>query len=421
MAISRRMLLGSACVSCWIDRAAAQSIMTRLSLTPSQFDDMFHTLVAEFEAANPRHTIRIEGSYRDQSDQFPATLRQALVGDLPDLTFQGYAYIPLLKARGLTVLLEPLLAQDKAAVEMGLAGPVLSTCRVDGQVHGLGVGMSFPVAFINAELARRAGADPDRLPNDWDGLIALARAMAKLGDGTQGGFFQYGSGGNWTWIALIESLGGRMVTEDGKPGFAGPEGLRALEIIQAFGALGQASYDVSQDQARAVFGSGILGMIIDSSSSLAMFEASAAGRFRVVAAPLPLAADGRIPAAGTGTVLHARDPARQQAAWAFMRFASGLAGQTIVGRMTGYTPANPLALAPDGPLASHYAQHPASRAGNLSAAHAAPWFAFPGDNTVKVADVIKGHLRDLVLQTTTPVQTQTAILAAVRDLVPTMR
>jgi multiple sugar transport system substrate-binding protein len=293
---------------------------------------------------------------------------------------------------------------------------------VEGELHGLGVGMSFPIIYVNADLARRAGYDPDDLPRDWDGILALARRIGDLGGTSQGGFFQYASGGNWTWIALVETLGGSMMTPDGRLGFTSREGLRSLEIIRAFGEVGQARYDVGQDPARTVFASGVLGVLVDSGSSLATFEKAAEGRFEVRTLPLPAASPRtRVPAAGIATVMHARDPRRQDLAWAFMTHASGPAGQTLVGRLTGYIPANQVPIEAAELLGDYYRQRPAYAAGIASAARVGPWFAFPGANTVKVSLDIRDHLRDVVTLKRTPAEGLAAIERSVRALVPGVR
>ncbi|MDQ7251051.1 extracellular solute-binding protein [Dongia sedimenti] len=398
--------------------SAADGTTLRISLVPSIFPAMFESLIRDFEAANPGVEMAITGSYRDQSDQFQATLREGMVNDLPDLSFQGYAYLPPLKQRGFTLRLDDLLSNDPQTAELGLSGAVTSTCIVDGELHGLGVGMSFPVIYINSELAKKAGADIDHLPQDWDGILALAKKIND-GDSGKGAFFQIASGGNWTWIALLQALGGQMMNADGSIAFNGPAGMQSLEIIRQFGLSGQARNDVSQDMARGEFQSGNIGVLFDSSSSLASFEKAAAGHFRVLTLPIPRAtAKAAIPAAGIATVLHTTDPARQKLAWRFMTLASGKVGQTLVGKLTGYTPTNAVAIQTPDLLGDYYKARPAYGAGIASAQHAGTWFAFPGDNSIKASNEIREHLHALVTLKSDPKATMAAIESSVRTLVP---
>ena len=62
-----------------------------------------------------------------------------------------------------------------------MGGAVQEAQQVNGETHGLAVALSFPIIYWNANLVRKAGGDPDRLPTDWDGIIALAKRMGALG------------------------------------------------------------------------------------------------------------------------------------------------------------------------------------------------------------------------------------------------
>lgn len=420
MALLRRSLLAGATLALLASQTAfaADPVTLRVSLTPSIFAAMFDELIKQFESENPDIRIKVTGSYRDQGDQFQATMREGLVNGLPEVSFQGFAYIPELKERNITVRLDDRIARDSRLKDIGVVGPVIESGSVNGEVHALGVGMSYPILYVNAHLVRKAGADPDNLPRDWDGILALARKINALGGTAQGGFFQIASGGNWTWIALIESLGSKMMSADGKLLFTGPEGMKALEIVPAFGEAGQAKNDVSQDQARNVFKSGVIGIMFDSGSSLANFETVSKDILDIRTIPLPVVKNGRIPPAGIAVLLQTRDPKLQDAAWKFMTFAAGPKGQVLVGTRTGYVPANLLAIKTPSLLGDYYKARPTSGAALASAEHATTWFAFPGENSIKVSYEIRDQLQALVTLKKTPQETMAAIEKSVRALVP---
>jgi multiple sugar transport system substrate-binding protein len=420
MTVFRRTLLAGATLLLLGSQTAfaADPLTLRVSLTPSIFNTMFDELIKQFENENPDIKIKINGSYRDQGDQFQATMREGLVNGLPDVSFQGFAYVPELKDRGITVRLDERINKDPKLKELGIAGPVLESGRVDGEVHALGVGMSYPILYFNAHLVRKAGGDPDNLPRDWNGILALAKKINALGGPAQGGFFQIASGGNWTWIALIESLGSKMMTPDGKLLFTGPEGMKSLEIVRAFGEAGQAQNDVSQDQARTVFKSGVIGVLFDSGSSLANFETASKDILDIRTLPLPVAKNGHIPPAGIAVLLHTKDSKLQDAAWKFMTFAAGPKGQVLMGTKTGYVPANLLAIKTPALLGDYYRARPTSGAALASSEYATAWFAFPGENSIKVSYEIRDHLQALVTLKKTPQETMVAIERSVRALVP---
>src|SRR5262249_44995534 len=92
---------------------------------------------------------------------------------------------------------DEFLAKETGAAEQGLVGAVLTPNVVAGELHGLSVGMSFPIVYVNMTLAERAGVTEEGLPKDWPGIIELAGRIGALRGDVHGGFFQYASGDNW--------------------------------------------------------------------------------------------------------------------------------------------------------------------------------------------------------------------------------
>src|SRR5262249_43404339 len=132
MTILRRTLLAGAAALMTLGSQAfaADPVTLRVSLTPSIFNSMFDALIKQFEAENPDIKIKVMGSYRDQGDQFQATLREGMVNELPEVSFQGFAYIPELKDRGITVRLDDRIAKDARLKDLGISGPVLESGSV---------------------------------------------------------------------------------------------------------------------------------------------------------------------------------------------------------------------------------------------------------------------------------------------------
>ena len=99
-------------------------------------------------------------------------------------------------------------------------------------------------------------------------------------------------------------------------------------------------------------------------------------------------------------MMFAKDPAKQRAAWEFMKFATGPVGATIIVKSTGYVPA------PAAGGGSDAAEGASTRSPNhrvaLAAAAATGWYAFPGENGVKITDVIHDHLQTVVTQKAKP-------------------
>ena len=84
------------------------------------------------------------------------------------------------------------------------------------------------ISFINADLVRRAGFDPDRLPQDWDGHLRLAAAVKARSGGPDGMWFAWSE---WMFQTLVLGHGGAMMKPDESDiAFDGPEGLATLKL-----------------------------------------------------------------------------------------------------------------------------------------------------------------------------------------------
>ena len=55
-------------------------------------------------------------------------------------------------------------------------------------------------------------------------------------------------------------------------------------------------------------------------------------------------AAGRLPTGGAAGMLTARDPARREAAWKFLRFSTSAEGTALMAKNTGYVPMNQIAI-----------------------------------------------------------------------------
>jgi multiple sugar transport system substrate-binding protein len=395
----------------------ARTEALRVSATPSIFRAMFERLTYEFRAAHPDIHIELTVSTRGQDDQIQATLRQALIGDLPDVSFEGLPYLPVLQSRRIAVSLDDLIRQDPEWNTSAFAPSVTENASVDHSVMGLSAAVSVPIIYLNVDLVAKLWRQP--IPQQWDQLLVLLDTLGqKAGPGVIGGYCQHPLG-NWIYMALVESLGGSMMSpDDERITFDELPGKRALEIYEAFGRAGQARADMGLDQARQAFASGAIALLIDSSSSLTTFENQIGGRFKLGTARLPIVPDGHIPPSGVASVLLARDPHRQAAAWKFMKFVSGRQGQVIVGKTTGYFPANNLAIQRADWLGDYYQGRPLVRPIVESLPFTSGLRLFPGDNSAKIDAVISDGVAAVVTLTETPALALEAMKRNAEGLLP---
>jgi multiple sugar transport system substrate-binding protein len=291
---------------------------------------------------------------------------------LPDVAFLNGDVIRTFAERGLLLPLDAMV------------DPGMQPFRIGSHAYGVSFGISVPVVAFNADLARRAGAG--ELPRDWNGILALARRMRR--PDVLGGFIEHDNGGAFTFQYLLESYGGRPMSDDERSiAFDSPAGLDALEVLRGFGECGQAAADMSRRQARRAFANGNIGVLVTMSSVIPNLRKSLA----VDVLPLPLMNEqARMPIAGPIAVMF-RD-AREREAWDFIRFAIGPEGQKILGQTSGYVPLG------DSPP------------------RATPWYTFPGRNSLKISELIQNEMQQVATLQTTPAAAMASMARSVTAL-----
>ncbi|QKW21201.1 extracellular solute-binding protein [Kitasatospora sp. NA04385] len=110
---------------------------------------------------------------------------------------------------------------------------VKDNMTVDGKVYALPINYYTTGLVYNRDLFKQAGLDPDKPPTTWDEVQAAAKRISALGGGVTG--YQDYSGGNtggWHFTAELYSLGGKVVSDDGKKAaFDSPEGRQVLKRL----------------------------------------------------------------------------------------------------------------------------------------------------------------------------------------------
>lgn len=393
----------------------AQEITLRVDAAASIYAPMFNELAQTFEAQNPNIRISMDTSSRSQVDEFQKTLRLALVDDLPDVSFQGPNYLAALAQDGHIIPLDKWINADPEWTEDRFSPSVVRSTQISGQTMGLGVGFSFPIIYYNVDLVKESQSGDVTLPKDWDSILVLAQKIQTLHPGQLGIYSRfealYSQG-------VIRSLGGRIGDSDGKhPTLSDPNTMKGIELFQRIGALGQGANGMTGDQARQAFSAGQIAIHLDSSSSLGRFLEDSNGHFSLGTAPLPLADLGELPTSGFAVVMHVEDPTRQEAAWRFMKFVASSEGQTILGKNTGFVPANEVALTASSDLAEYYSSIPQVQAVTDSIRRVAPWYLFDTNNNERIDALFADYMEKVVAQKTTPEVAEKELTSQIDELI----
>lgn len=342
-------------------------------------------------------------------------LRAAITGDIPDVAFQGTSFLQLFADRGLAVPLDEFIQAEPDWSALGYSQSVTKIGRINGKIYAVPFATSVPTIYFNADLVKGAGGDPRNLPKTWDGILELARKMKAPSGGI---YFDYTPTGNWTFIALVQAAGGRMMTPDLKKiAFHGKEGMDALRLLKSIGEAGMK--DMSRDQAKQAFAAGSMGILVTSSSDITFYTEQSAGRFPIIVSPFPVSSDkGLLPAGGSALMVHTKDAAEQKLAWEFIKFVTNAQSQTILATATSYIPINEKAIRDPGLLGDYYARNPNLRVPITQLEQLDGFFAFPGENSTKITKVVQDQLQAVITLQRSPEDAMQQMAGAVEALLP---
>ena len=412
-------LAGATLMAITVTAARAEVTLDVLYTTPGTFNALHQELAKRFTEANPDIKVKFRNPAAQYEEAAQQILRDQITGRLPDVAFNGINQISLFVDRGLGAPLDEFAKADGGLVELGYYPTLAALGKYKDKLYGLPFAVSTPVLYVNADLLAKAGADVSALPKTWPELVALGKDIeAKAGSGTTGIYYQWEQTGNWLFQSLVTSKGGRMLKADGcSIAFDDANGMWALKTLEAFGKSGMPNLGLGQ--ARQSFVAGNVGIVADSTSYVAAAERQIGGRFQFKTVAFPLAAaDGRLPAGGNVAMVFAKDAERQKAAWKYVKFVTGPIGQTAMVNLTGYMPGNEIAVKTPDMLGSFYARSPNHLTSIQQLPSLMEWASFPGDNSLKIIEVIKHHIEGLVTNKRTAEQVMPDLVKEVSNLLP---
>ncbi len=422
MRITRRAALAATAALATPTYARAQSQGVELTVQysiPELFRELFDRIGAEFMRANPGIRITFRAPEAGYEEILQRHLRDSITRSLPDVAFHGLNRQRTLAERNIPVDLKPIMAADPETAALGYSSSLLSLGQVGGAQTGIGFSLSTPILYYNVELMRRAGGDPANPPSTWDQVNALAAAIHGSSEGVQGMFFDWTITGNWSWQGLVFSHGGTMMSEDEqRVAFGAEPGQRAMRVLRSFVDQGRMP-DIRPATMFSDFFAGRMGISMQSTAQLGRYNREIGGRFPLLTGRYPLSApNARLPAGGNVAMMFTRDAQRQEAAWKFIKFATGPIGATMMVNATGYMPATTIPAEREDMLARFYRENPNHLTTFRQADVITGWYAFPGQNALRITDVINDHLQSVVARRAEPDAVLTRMTADVQNLLP---
>ncbi|TPK83512.1 ABC transporter substrate-binding protein [Mesorhizobium sp. B2-4-17] len=400
--------------------AYAETTLTVHYPMPGFFKNVMDTISKKFMEENPDIKIQFASPSATYEEGIQTILRQAGTDEMPDITFIGLNRLRMLNERNVAVDLGPMVKKEGNMAELGFSDTILKLAQVNGKQVGLAFATSNPIMYYNADLVKAAGGDPDNPPKTWDEVIALGGKIKALGNGVDGIDFRWQSD-DWMFSALLFGAGGKMLNDDGsKVAFNGPEGEKAVEILERMVKEGGMPV-FTKPAGEQAFAAGKVGFEFQTTGALVNTIKNVGDKFTLRTAKIPLIdpVNGRLPTGGNAVVILTKDTAKQDAAWKFAKFAAGPYGASVVVPGTGYVPNNELAAKSSDYLGDFYKKNPLFQAGLSQMPLMVPWYAFPGTNGVKVTQTIVDNLSRIVDQSASPKDALADAAGDVEGMLPT--
>ena len=341
-------------------------------------------IAGDFMAKHPDVKISFQAPSVDYDEGLVSVIRQNLAGNPPDVFMVGSHLLRNLVARHMVEPLDDVM-EGKDMAAMGYTPEILALTQIDGVQYGLPWTSSTPVMFYNKDLVTKAGGDPDHMPTTWDDTIALAKKIDALGPDVSGMYYTLGDD-DWMTQNILATNGLSPVGHDGKTiAFSTPEGKAALHTYERFfDEAGQ--QPIADKPARQQMYAGTLGLYFNSTAAVRSFSREIGDRFAWGTASMPkMTADGGVASGGMAAVILTNDPQKRAAAFDYFLYGTGPKAQAMIVEQTGYMPTNAKAL---DVLASFYRENPAFKTSAQQIDRALPWFAWPGQNGVRISQIV---------------------------------
>jgi len=386
-------VLGSILLSGIVSMSAARADEVTLDVLYAfpAFAKFHEPIAAEFMKRHPDIKIKYRAPAPTYDDGHQTMIREAMTNQLPDVYYSGFHLLTelthTLEKRNQIVDLGPLLkAEGPEFAKKNYSDKILALGKIDGKLYGLPFNASSPIMMYNAELVKKAGGDPEHMPDTWDGVLALAKKIRETGGNDVAGLAYNVNDWPDVWLyhAMILQAGGAVVDGNKVP-LGGPDlGVKVLERFRRFVAEDGMPL-INWDQSRQQFIAGRIGIFFDTPARLRQVTDLIGNKFTLRTATFPIdnKAKGGLPTGGNAAIITTHDPKKQKAAWEFIKFETGPIAQKIVVETTGYLPTNLLAPGPDY-LGPFYNENPNFRTVSLQMDRSVPWQGYPGGNSVRI-------------------------------------
>jgi len=267
--------------------------------------------------------------------------------------------------------------------------------RVGDKVYAIPHAYGTPLIYMNKNILREAGLDPDVAPKTWDDVFAYARQI-KERTGKAGVAHLHASMGDYGTMVMVTNAGSTYLTKDGTEArFDDANGIGVLQMWQDLATSGVMPI-ANDKQWTSAFMAGQMGMYITSSAALRVFMKASDGKFDLGVANYPLWQDQprRVNNSGGALMLYAAEGERREASLKLLQHLSRQDVSNRWSRESGYMPViqNP---EQDPAMKDFMASFPNVKPIIAQMAETVPTATWPAKGTLEAQTTIRAMLDEL--------------------------
>lgn len=257
---------------------------------------------------------------------------------------------------------------------------------------GIPYSLSTPVLYINRDILRQAGLDPNG-PKTWEEVIQFSNTIKeKTG---KYGFYMQEPADNWAQQSLMESNGAHMI-QGGKATFASDEGIAAYQAYADMVTKTNSALHISWNEGVQSFIDGNVAMLYTTIAQRANVQKGAKFDAAAVSSPVWQGKERQLPAGGCFLAITAKSEKEQKAAWEFMHYLYSVESMAAWTKGTGYVPPRKDVADAENGLKGFLAENQMMKAATSQMDSVVPWASFPGDAGLKAEQLLL-DTRDKIL------------------------
>jgi len=397
------------------DAAPAQSSNTPAEYPPvtieywhinseTQGGPVVEELIKKFNETNGKN-ITVVGKFNSNAYQGVAENLQAslAVGEYPGVVQVGWNYLNYFAENfpqytSPTDIIANYAPEDKDFLSSKLEDNILDLgTAANGTILGLPYACSTPVMYINADLFKAAGLDPENPPKTLDEAIAAGKQI-KDKTGNEG-FYVEVIANTYALNPLILSTGAKMYEmQNDKPvaTFYTPDVVNVFTKWQN-GFKSGACTNIGSEEALGAFASGKIGMLIATIGKVNYMQKSCKFDLRTAAYP-STGNDYSLCVGGNMLVCFGdKENADEiRACWEFMKFLyeDDNMADWVLG--TGYLPTTKTAIQNSEKLKKYMSENTLMKPAIDTFGNAVAWTSWPGANGLQVDQVLI-DMRDAII------------------------